>query len=435
MARTIAYDLTRLFLGPCSQSPRGIDRVDIALADHFFASAASRHMGVLPTPWGMRIFSADLVRRGLDHLHEIWSETIDDCDDRRWRDLRDVMVSNKRRDYPFNGLRMKRLSLAQKATRMFAHLRRTGVCPGRGVIKNLPRGSVYLNIGQIGLAVPAFHGWLQHRPDVTAVFMLHDAIPLQYPTFVEPKSVAHHARMVRTTATHADAIITTTEHALRSVQAALERLNRWRMPALVRGLPLPDSFVEARRSHPDLAGLRYFVTCSTVEPRKNHALLINLWRRLVGKMGDGAPHLVIVGSRGWNAEAILALSASPLLRGRVHHVSGLSTPALARLILGASAVLCPSLAEGFGLTVLEGNALGVPTIASDIAAHREVAGPTTKLLPCDDEHAWERAILACDAAGSRRTPDIPPSARIDSWLPDDIAAFLERSAAHKFGRA
>jgi hypothetical protein len=50
MRRVIAYDLTRLFLGPLSQSPRGIDRVDVALANAFFSEDKTVNLGILPTP-------------------------------------------------------------------------------------------------------------------------------------------------------------------------------------------------------------------------------------------------------------------------------------------------------------------------------------------------------------------------------------------------
>ncbi len=68
----------------------------------------------------------------------------------------------------------------------------------------------------------------------------------------------------------------------------------------------------------------YFVVCSTIEPRKNHLLLLHVWRELVRRDGADAPKLVIVGSRGWKFEAVAALlDRSPALRGHVVEVSGL----------------------------------------------------------------------------------------------------------------
>lgn len=214
--------------------------------------------------------------------------------------------------------------------------------------------------------------------------------------------------MVRTAVDHADLVITTTCHARETIAACMAQMGRGDVPIHVRGLPLPAALSVARGADTALAGRHYFLTCSTVEPRKNHALLIQVWRRIVARMGEGAPHLVIVGAAGRHAEAILGeIASDPALARHVHHISGLSSPALARLTLGAAAMLCPSHTEGFGLSVLEGNALGVPTIASDIAAHREIATGDTQLLAPNDRDGWERAILAQGPGPLRRTPPIP----------------------------
>jgi hypothetical protein len=111
------------------------------------------------------------------------------------------------------------------------------------------------------------------------------------------------------------------------------------------------------------------------------------------------------------------------LRRRVHAVSGLSSPSLARLVAGCAALLSPSLAEGFGLPLLEGIAMGVPTIASDITAHREIAHATTTLLPPDNvKH--EAAILS---VARRHTIDIPPVPQhmTEAAFCHDILKFVE----------
>lgn len=51
----------------------------------------------------------------------------------------------------------------------------------------------------------------------------------------------------------------------------------------------------------------YFVVLGTMRPRKNHLLLLHLWRQLVAELGDGAPQLVVIGQRGWECEQVVDL--------------------------------------------------------------------------------------------------------------------------------
>ena len=63
---------------------------------------------------------------------------------------------------------------------------------------------------------------------------------------------------------------------------------------------------------------------------------------------------------------------------------------LAAVRAGALAALVPSRKEGFGLPVLEAMAAGVPALASDTPALREVGGDAATYLPADDPGAWAR---------------------------------------------
>jgi glycosyltransferase involved in cell wall biosynthesis len=66
---------------------------------------------------------------------------------------------------------------------------------------------------------------------------------------------------------------------------------------------------------------------------------------------------------------------------------------LASLYAGASVVVMPSRAEGFGLPVLEAMTLGVPLVTSDDPAMREVGGGATQLFPVGDPTALSAAIV------------------------------------------
>ncbi|MFT5742778.1 MAG: glycosyltransferase involved in cell wall biosynthesis, partial [Paracoccaceae bacterium] len=164
----------------------------------------------------------------------------------------------------------------------------------------------------------------------------------------------------------------------------------------------PDSYKSAVVAHlgvdltpPDAASLPksldltrpYFVTVGTIEPRKNHGLLLDVWEAL----GADPPRLFICGSRGWQNEDVFAR----LDRGieGVTELSGLSDGAIAALFQGAHAMLFPSFAEGFGLPPIEAAALGTPVICGDLAIWREVLGDTGVYLDVTDRYKWQKAII------------------------------------------
>ena len=402
----IAYDILRLFIGPASLTPRGIDRVDLALARQIFFSDSSANVGILPTPAGVYAFSATRVRSLLNYIQELWAEDTVLADDPQLRSLLAKIAGPQDDASPIPPARP--LTFPRKVSRMLHMLRVTGSFPRRFASRAVPANAVYLNVGQLGLAMPSFFTWLGERPDVTCALMVHDAIPIDYPHLVGPKAPAHHKQMIRTAAERADCLIFNSAYTRDSVRGVMQGLGRACPPALVRSLPLPAAFVDVETGVPELAGTRYFLAVSTIEPRKNFALLVRAWQRLITTKGAAAPHLIIVGSPGKDADTILApLESDAALADRVHHVAGLSSPALASLLSGAAGMLSPSLAEGFGLPLLEANALGVPAIASDIPAHREVATATTMLLPVDDEEAWAQAVAASPDAAPHRRPSLP----------------------------
>ena len=172
--------------------------------------------------------------------------------------------------------------------------------------------------------------------------------------------------------------------------------------------------------------MSYFVVCGTIEPRKNHLMLLNLWRELASR--GPAPKLVIVGKRGWLCDNVLSmLDRCDALHSCVIESGGLSTPGLRRLLAGARALLMPSFAEGFGIPVAEAMAARVPVIASDIEVFREIGGDALDYVDPLDGSGWLDAILAYAQADSarreatlRRLAGAPPSpaffAQIDEFL-------------------
>ena len=251
------------------------------------------------------------------------------------------------------------------------------------------RGMLYLNVGHTGLDRPELPAWVAQN-ELRAIHLIHDLIPITHPQFCRPGEMEKHERRMSNALTSASGIIGNS-------QATLDELSEF---ARVRALPMPPTVAALISGHrpssnfvPSTLDKPYFVTLGTIEGRKNHILLLELWGRLVVDLGPGAPILLVIGQRGWQAEPAFAfLDDRDQWNGAVREIAKADDQELASWIDGARALLMPSYAEGFGLPVIEALQAGTPVIASDLPVFREIAGDIPTYLDPSDGMAWESAV-------------------------------------------
>ena len=137
------------------------------------------------------------------------------------------------------------------------------------------------------------------------------------------------------------------------------------------------------------------VAVGTIQPRKNYARLIDAYARATAALEE-PPQLVIVGRRGWEFEDVLALPAALGIEARVLFAGHLSELEVGELLRHALMLAAVSLGEGFGLPLVEAMYSGLPVLAADIPAFREVAGNAALFvnpLSADDIAAGLRRLL------------------------------------------
>ncbi|MEO0864082.1 MAG: glycosyltransferase [Pseudomonadota bacterium] len=250
--------------------------------------------------------------------------------------------------------------------------------------RHLPQGTAYVNVG---------HSNLSHRVLRTAqgalkaqiTVLIHDVIPLEHPEMQRAGTVPAFAAMIERVGQMADLIIYNSA----DTQARAARYVGTRANSIVAYLgtevatPLPDTLPTG------LPPARpYFVCIGTIEPRKNHAFLLDVW----DDMGAHAPTLVIAGSRGWKNEDVFARLDRLPPDAPVQEVSGLSDGALAALVQRSAGVLFPTHAEGFGLPATEAAAAGVPLIVNELAVFREILGKIPIYASVSDRYLWKNKI-------------------------------------------
>ncbi|MFZ5391318.1 MAG: glycosyltransferase family 4 protein [Patescibacteria group bacterium] len=136
----------------------------------------------------------------------------------------------------------------------------------------------------------------------------------------------------------------------------------------------------------------YFLTLGTIEPRKNHSLLLDVYANLLKKNPDYPYDLVIAGVWGWRTKQF-ANKLKQLSLGRRLKILGY-IPAQDKPILyqAAKLFLYPSFYEGFGMPVLEAMASGLPVLASQTSSLPEVVGESGLLLNPNNPRPWLSAI-------------------------------------------
>jgi glycosyltransferase involved in cell wall biosynthesis len=159
------------------------------------------------------------------------------------------------------------------------------------------------------------------------------------------------------------------------------------VPPGVSSLTVPRD-AEHLRSAVGAPSTGYALFVGTAEPRKGLDVLLDAFA--TGRL-DTAP-LVVVGPRGWGGVDIAREGERRALGRRLVVTGRVDDETLAALYAGASVVVQPSRAEGFGLPVLEAMSMGVPVVVSDDPALREVGGDAVLPTPIGRPEALSDAI-------------------------------------------
>jgi glycosyltransferase involved in cell wall biosynthesis len=222
-----------------------------------------------------------------------------------------------------------------------------------------------------------------------SVVTVHDATPWLYPETISTGMRFYYRPLFPQALRRASAICTVSEAArsdlVRAAGVAPER---------VRVTPngVSEDFFRARA--PDGPRTPYLLAVGTVEPRKNLAALLDAFRLLRREGRD--LELLLAGRSGWGSALPLG-DLAPYVR-RLGQVPDAELPAL---YAGASCFVLPSLYEGFGLPLAEAMAAGVPAVASDIPALRELGGDAVGYAPPNDPAAMAKSIGEALDGGER----------------------------------
>lgn len=136
-----------------------------------------------------------------------------------------------------------------------------------------------------------------------------------------------------------------------------------------------------------------FLMVGTIEPRKGHNFVLDAFEHLWEQGSE--VRLCIVGKEGWNVSQVMQrIRTHPETGRRLFFVEGASDAELNLVYQSATALISASVAEGFGLPIVEAAMHDKPAIASDIPVFREVGGEGAKYFSLQHPRMLADAILS-----------------------------------------
>ena len=243
------------------------------------------------------------------------------------------------------------------------------------------------------------NGYVNRRSRRAAdIPVIYDLSVIRFPETHPNSRVWYIAKQLKGTLERATLIVTISESVRREISErfGIDEKLIWVAPPGSESLGLNSSTGSIDlRSLPD----EYLLSVGTLEPRKNLARLLEAHSRLSARH-QGFPPLVVAGGRGWRSEEFSTLLQSGIASGTVRLLGYVDDEALSTLYRNATALVYPSLYEGFGMPVVEALAAGCPVITSNSSGTAEAAGNAALLVD-------PRSIDEIENAISRLVDDEP----------------------------
>lgn len=227
------------------------------------------------------------------------------------------------------------------------------------------------------------------------VFFIHDLLQLDIPEYFSKSWKLLFKQFIDTTIHLNASLVFNSQCTEESFLKYINCINQeYSGRTIVSYIGIEKSFQDVQKYPAATINENYFVIISTIEPRKNHLLLLNIWRKFHDCGMKDIPKLFIIGNRGWENENIIdMLERCPGLVGNVYEFNHLNDALLVPVLSNARAMLFPSHSEGWGMPVVEALAMKVPVICSDISALREAGQNIPEYIDPLDGKKWMETII------------------------------------------
>lgn len=279
----------------------------------------------------------------------------------------------------------------------------------RLAIREMGRGDVFFDLDAVWMCRVrrSYLLPLLKRQGVRIVVHIYDIISVTHPQYCLERGVYQFMDYLGAHLQYADQMIVNARATAEELRQLADRLGiglppyqvvplgaDFRQRQQVSETQIPEPVRQAAGSAP------YILMVGTIEPRKNHRLLLQAYDRGLKQAGY---HIILAGYMGWHMESLeRELRTHPDYNSGIFHFDGLEDDAIDYLYQNARFLAFCSYAEGFGLPLLESVQRGTPVIAADIPVSREVAEEYCDWFGQDDAADLCRVVLEYEDEGRYR---------------------------------
>jgi len=377
MTIRVIYDCTRLIERSGNTTPTGIDRVDIHYLDGLLKNDEVEVVGILQIKGKFLMIGIDSVVILHSIMYGKWIEN--SISNENFKTKIEEYISTLTIDVK----KINNLIEGKIDSRIVSYS------------KSKTKRPAYINTTFSGVDDIVLHSALKKVAQLKMIYFVHDLLPIEYPEYFWPDwNKVHYGRFMAISL-NGDLIVAVSKDVKNKLEEAYVGAGISACPVVAIQNGVEDIFIKSRiNSVHDYNPENQFTIVSTIEPRKNHLLLLNVWRDLINSNDcKNKPKLVIIGSRGWhNQNTFDFIDKADCLKPYVCVYSNVSDDFMISELKKSKAALFPSFGEGWGLPIVEAMSLGIPTICSDLPVHRESSQGFAEYLSPIDGLGWRNII-------------------------------------------
>jgi len=287
---------------------------------------------------------------------------------------------------------------------------------------SLEKGDVFFILGAFWIGIDYVQTLidLKSRGIFVGVY-IYDLIPVTHSQFVPTTALQLVLGRFADILMGADFICTISDFVAREVREVLDRQFGKSIPVssvLLAHDPPASGDGKIEPEFIDQLPPEFVLCVCTLEARKNHTLLLDVWTQLYARHGERTPVLVLVGKWGWGIEAFRQkIEEMNFLSGKIVVLGNLSDAKVDYLYRHCLFTVFPSFVEGWGLPVGESLACGKPCIASNASSLPEVGGSLVRYIDPHD----------CAAAAKIIEKPLMDRADLAAWTAQIVREFRPRT--------